>query len=133
MSGLCSVYGDEKKTKDSMCTVQSARHQREKPHFLLLFKKFKNGGAKSRGTGQRNELCRFDVVRSAAWVVPGVVEVVAILGSVRWGFCCSSAIWAIVDRIVAAVDDLGLTQPRAAINTEQDFVLNSNIDIAPAI
>ena len=38
-------------------------------------------------------------------MVCGVVEVVALLGSVKRGFCRSSAVRAIVDQVTAAVED----------------------------
>jgi hypothetical protein len=50
-------------------------------------------------------ICRFAVVMSAAHVVPGVVEVVALLGCIQGGFCCSSAVREIIDQVVAAVED----------------------------
>jgi hypothetical protein len=40
-------------------------------------------------------------------VASGVVEVVALLGSVKGGFCRSSATWAIVNQIMAVEDKPG--------------------------
>ncbi len=42
---------------------------------------------------------------SAAHVVPGVVEVVALLSCIQWGFFCSSAVRVIIDQVAAAVED----------------------------
>ena len=62
----------------------------------------------------------------------GVVEVVALLGSVKRGFCRSSAVWAIVNQVTAAVEN----KPGPAtcpINAQRDVILSLNIDIAPMI
>ncbi len=55
--------------------------------------------------GKANALCHFAVVMSAACVVCRVVEVLALLGSIKGSFCCSSAARAIVDHVAAAVED----------------------------
>ncbi len=41
----------------------------------------------------------------AVCVCRGVVEVVALLGFIQRGFYCSSAVWAIVDKVAAAIKD----------------------------
>ncbi len=54
---------------------------------------------------------------------------VALLGSVQRGLCCSSTVRAIVDQVAAAVED----KPRpaiAAISAQRDVILSLNIDIA---
>jgi hypothetical protein len=45
------------------------------------------------------------VVASAASMFRGVVKVVALLGFVQRGLCCSSAVRAMVDQAAAAVED----------------------------
>ena len=45
------------------------------------------------------------MVKETAWVVIGVGEVVALLGSVKGGFCRSSAARAVVNQVTAAVED----------------------------
>ncbi len=55
--------------------------------------------------GKANALCCFALVICAACVCHGVVDVVALLGSVQRGLCGSSAIRAIVDQVAAAVED----------------------------
>ncbi len=45
------------------------------------------------------------MVKGVAWVASGVVEVAALLGSVKGGFCRSSATWAVVYQITAVVED----------------------------
>ena len=66
-------------------------------------------------------LCCFAALICAACVCRGVVEVVALLGFVQRGPCCSSAVWAIVDQVAAAIKD----KPGPA-----DVMLSLNIDIA---
>ncbi len=51
----------------------------------------------------------------AACVCRGVVEVVALLGSVQRGLCGSSTVGAIVDQVTAAVED----KPRPATRRHQ--------------
>ncbi len=41
----------------------------------------------------------------AACVCRGIVEVAAPLGFIQRSFCCSSALWAIVDQVAAAIKD----------------------------
>jgi hypothetical protein len=55
--------------------------------------------------GNANALCGFAVVICATCVRRGVVEVVALLGSIQRGLCCSSAVRAIVDQVAAAIKD----------------------------
>ena len=54
---------------------------------------------------------------------------VALLGSAKGGFRCSSAARAVVNQVTAAVED-SLAQPRAAINAQRDGILSLNIDVA---
>ncbi len=77
-------------------------------------------------------LCRFAVVISAAHVVPGVVEVVALLGCMG-GLCCSSAIRVIIGQVAAAVEHKPgpAAQPHGPVNFQRKKILNLNIDIAP--
>ncbi len=51
-------------------------------------------------------LCRGAlVVISAVHVIPGVVEVVALMGCIQGGLCCSSVVRVIIDQVAAAVED----------------------------
>ncbi len=65
-----------------------------------------------------NALCCFALVICAACVCRGVVEVVALLGSVQRGLCGSSTV------------RISLAQPRAAISAQRGVILSLNIDIA---
>ena len=65
----------------------------------------------------------------AACVCRGVVEVAALLGYIQRGLCCSSAVWAVVDQVAAAIKD----KPDPATRRHQrptDVVLSLNIDDA---
>jgi hypothetical protein len=55
--------------------------------------------------GKASALCCFAVLICAACVCRGVVKVVALLGFIQRGLCCSSALWAIVDQVAAAIND----------------------------
>ena len=59
---------------------------------------------KQKVQGKANALCRVAVVISAARVVSGVVEVMALMGCIQGRFCCSSAVRVIVDQVAAAVE-----------------------------
>ena len=65
----------------------------------------------------------------AACVCRGVVEVVALLGFIQRGLCCSSAVWAIADQVAAAIEDKQ-GPAKAAISAQRDVILSLNIDIA---
>ncbi len=58
-----------------------------------------------------------------------VVEVVALLGFIQPGLCCSSAVWVIVDQVAAAIKDKR-AQRRATISAQRGVILSLNIDIA---
>ena len=63
---------------------------------------------KQKSTGQSKcaTLLRcFAALICAACVCRGVVEVVALLSFIQQGSCCSSAVWAIVDQVAAAIKD----------------------------
>ncbi len=60
---------------------------------------------KQKVQGKASALCCFAVLICAACVCRGVVEVVALLGFIQRGLCCSSAVWAIVDQVAAAIND----------------------------
>jgi hypothetical protein len=70
------------------------------------------------------------VLICAACVCRGVVEVVSLLVFIQRGLCCSSAVWAIVDQVAAAIKDKPGPATRAAISAQRGVILSLNIDIA---
>ncbi len=77
-------------------------------------------------------LCCFAVLICAACVCRGVVEVVALLGFIQRGLCCSSAVRAIVDQVATAIKDKpGPAKHRLIyISAQWDVIFGLNIDIA---
>jgi hypothetical protein len=59
-------------------------------------------------------------------VLSGVVEVVALLGSVNGGFCRSSAARAVVNKVTAAVDNKPLIGARVEAPGAGRYVRNEN-------
>jgi hypothetical protein len=55
--------------------------------------------------GKASAICFFAVLICAVCVCRGVVEVVALLGFIQRGLCCSGAVRAIVDQVAAAIKD----------------------------
>ncbi len=67
----------------------------------------------------------------AACVCRGAVEVVALLGFIQRGPCCSSAVRAIVDQVAAAIKDKpGPATRRHQRPTGRDTYSSLNINIA---
>ena len=100
----------------------------------LFFRQPPRSGAKLEAEiqGKANELCCFAMVQGTALVISGVVDMVALLGSVEGGFCRSSAARAVVNQVTAAVEDKPGPATRHII-----YILGSEIaleaDLCPSL
>ena len=103
--------------------------------LIFMSPRGKDGCAKSQAKKVQRKasaLCCFAVLICAACVCRGVVEVVARLGFIQRGLCCSAAVARFGRSLINTRrrSRISRAQPRAAISAQRDVILSLNIDIA---